>query len=189
MTEETLNTAAAEETTTSDSGDTIEAKKVETIFVNLYKNVYEKDGKNLISYKPGYQKKDGSGTGTYPVGFGRFHIETDWDFTKNVYERNFWLTVEVSKDAEKGDIKITLQDVDSKEYQNFYLVKGLNKDQKVTYKSVKPLEIEGTKYRANLSQNTNAEKPHLFNLVFKDAGGAEFSGGVEEEISFGEVDF
>lgn len=188
MTEETLNTAEAVETT--DWEETIDAKKEETIFVNLYKNVYEKDGKSFISYKPGYQKKDNGGVGTYPVGFGRFHIETEGDFTKNVYERTFWLTVENSKEKEKGDIKITLQDTISKEYQNFYLVKNI-KDGKVSYKSEKPLEIEGTRYWANLSPNTKPEKPHLMNLVFKDAGGSSFSGGTEEDITFGdeEVDF
>jgi len=36
----------------------INATPEETIFVNLFKNTYEKNGKVLISYKPGYVKKD-----------------------------------------------------------------------------------------------------------------------------------
>jgi hypothetical protein len=58
---ETTVPATAEETVTPTTEETeINATPEETIFVNLFKNTYEKNGKNLISYKPGYVKKDGS---------------------------------------------------------------------------------------------------------------------------------
>lgn len=146
----------------------IKVPKEETIFVNLFKNTREKNGRQLISYKPGYVKKGTENEiGTYPVGFGTFDVEKDGDYERNVYHNTFWLTVEANGD-DKGDIKITLQDTVNKEYSNYFLVKKV-KDGKVSFGSDKPLEIEGKRYWANLTQNTKKDKPHLFNLIFKEA--------------------
>ena len=70
---------------------------VEKVFVNLGKNIYEKDGKNLISYKP--TSKTGK---TYPIGLGRFDktIETwgDKQVNVNMYDDKYWLSVSVNSD-------------------------------------------------------------------------------------------
>ena len=198
MTDETaVDTAtidAAQPVDTTD-GEQIDAKPEERIFVNLFKNTYEKNWKVLVSYKPGYVKKDDGKIGTYPVWFGMFHYETytnkKWEEAKKtVYERVSWLTVEVNeKSPEKWDLRITLQDVDNKDYSTFFLHKWVNKKWDTIYKSDKPLEINGTRYRANLTKNKDVERPHLFLLTFSDAGGADYVSGTESEIIIDEPDF
>jgi len=177
----------AENTQAVDAAEeTIEVKKEEIIFVNLFKNVFERAGKKLVSYKPWYIKKWSKGeVWTYPVGFWSFHIETGGDYVKNVYDNVFRLTVEVNeKTPEKGELRLTIQWVDSKEYKSFFIKKGVNKEGGIIYKTDAPIEIEGTRYRTTLTKNTKEDKPHLFNLVFKDAGGSDFAGWSEEEIDF-----
>ena len=178
------------------SDEWINAAPEETIFINLFKNVYEKDWKNFISYKAWYVKKDGSGVGTFPVGFGRFdavHEKTTAgkEYVRNDYDKKFWLSVSVNdKTPEKGELIVTINEVDTKEYTSFFLRKKLTQTGKVGYSIEKPIEIAGTKYRANLSQNTSKERPHLFNLIFKDAGAGTGAGGSEAEIDFGgDADF
>lgn len=181
MTEE--QTPIAEETTA------IDAKQENIVFVPLFKNVFEKNWRNLISYKPWFKKKDWDWIWTFPVGLWNFHIEKEGDFEKKIFEKSYWTSVSVNEDAKKDwDLVLTLCDTVSKEYYNIYLFKRI-KDWKVSFGTIKPEEIEWKKYWINLTKNLKEDKPQEMNLVFNEADWASYSWGSEATIDFDENDF
>lgn len=172
----------------------IDAVQEETIFVNLFKNEYEAQGKKFVSYRPWYIPKGETSAAnhkTFPIGFGEF-TETpqeDSDYMKKEYTRKFRLSVAVNEvtPEENGELVLTLNEVDTKEYKKYFLRKKINAEGKTTFGVEKPIEVAGTKYRANLTQNKKEDKLHLFNLIFKAAEGGAV-GWSEKEISFGADD-
>lgn len=163
------------------------------VFVPLYKNVYETNGKKLISYKPGFKSKKEEGKiGTFPVGLGiEYETVIDGDFSRQEYARKFWTSVSVNenkKTEEDPSIFVTLNEVDTKDYIKIGLFRKI-KDGVVSYTSGKPIDISSNKYWVNLSKNTKQEKPQDMNLVFKEAAAGETSIGSEADIDFGWMDF
>lgn len=166
-------------------------EKTEQVWVNLAKNVYEKNGRNLISYKP--VSKTGK---TYPIWLGRFD-ETKEQYNgkeviNNMYDDKYRLSIAVNENKEnnKGDLVITLNKVETDEYKKYYLIKK-SKDGKVSFGVEKPIEIGGTSYWINLYQHTpTAEKPHIMFMIFAAAEWSTWgSVWTESEITFGDVDF
>ena len=163
------------------------------VYVPLFKNIYENNGKKLVSYKPGYVPKDSPDVvKTFPIGLGiEYETVQDGDFTRQEYTKKFRTSVAVNdnKKSEKDyDVYVTLNEVDTKDYTKIGLTKGINKEGKVSFSSGKPIEIAGNRYRVTLSKNTKPEKKHEMNLIFKEAQGWEASGS-ESEITFDAMDF
>ena len=176
--------------TTETTLDASNGAPQETIFVNLDENVYETNGKQLLSYKPVTPKGK-----TYAVGLGIFHYETytkkDWSETQiRVYEDNYWTTFAASTDKEKWDVMLQLQKVGTTEYKKYYLKKK-SKDWKVSFGVERPIEVWGTDYWVNLMQKkADSKNPGIMLATFSATtwtwGGWSAS---EEAISFGDLDF
>lgn len=163
------------------------------VFVPLYRNVYETNGKKLISYKPGFKSKKEEGKiGTFPVWLGiEYETITDGDFTRQEYVKKFWTSVAVNenkKTENDPDIYVTLNEVDTKDYNKIGLFKKI-KDGVISYTSGKPVDVANNKYRVNLTKNTKIDKPQDMNLVFKEAAAGEAVTWSEAEISFDEMNF
>lgn len=172
---------------------TVNATPEVFVYVPLFKNIYENNGKKLVSYKPGYVPKDNPDVvKTFPVWLGiEYETVQDGDFTRQEYIKKFWTSVAVNdnkKTDKDPDVYITLNEVDTKDYTKIGLTKGTNKEGKVSFSSGKPIEIAGNRYRVTLSKNTKTEKKHEMNLIFKEAQGWEASWS-EAEITFDAMDF
>lgn len=163
------------------------------VYVPLFKNLYETNGKKLVSYKPGYIPKDNPNVvKTFPIGLGiEYETVQDGDFSRQEYTKKFWTSVAVNdwKKSEKDpDLYITLNEVDTKDYKKIALFKWKNKEGKTNFGADKPIEIAGNRYRVTLTKNEKTEKKHELNLIFKEAQWWDV-GGSESEINFDNMDF
>jgi hypothetical protein len=161
-----------------------EVNDKEFVRVPLQKSVYEKNWRNLISYKP--VSKTGK---TYPIWLWKFdNVEETWggkDVIVKDYDEKFWASLSVHEESEKWELLLTLNKVETSEYKKYFLVKKQNKDGKTVYGSAKTIEIWGTSYWINLTPCTPTKgKPQIMNLIFNAADGG-WAVGSETEISFG----
>lgn len=163
------------------------------VYVPLFKNTYETNGKKLVSYKPGCVPKDSPDTvKTFPVGLGiEYETVQDGDFTRQDYTKKFWTSVAMNdnkKTENDPDLYVTLNEVDTKDYTKIGLFRNKSPEWKVSFKWTKPVDVAGNKYWVSLTKNTKEDKKHEMNLIFKEAQGWEASGS-EAEISFDSMDF
>lgn len=170
----------------ADETTAVNAEQKETIFVNLCKNVYEKWGRKLISYKP-TTKTDK----TYPVGLGRYDDTIEDGKTIKMYDDKYWLSLAVNEKTEdsRWDLVVSLNKVNTEIWKKYFLFKKV-KDWKTSFGCEKPVDIGWTSYWMNLYQNTKTpEKKHDMLLVFTAADATNSSGGSEAEITFDAMDF
>lgn len=163
------------------------------VYVPLFKNIYETNGKKLVSYKPGYVPKDSPDVvKTFPIWLGiEYETVQDGDFSRQEYTKKFRTSVAVNDNKQKEndpDLYITLNEVDTKDYKKIGMFKWKNKEGKINFGADKPVEVSGNRYRVTLTKNEKTEKKHDLNLVFKEAQGWEASGS-EAEITFDAMDF
>lgn len=168
---------------------TVNATQEPFVFVALYKNIFERGWKKLISYKPWYIPKGWTRADlkTFPVWLGNFEQVQDWDFLRDEYDQKFWCSVAVNED-DRWDLVCQLSNVDTQEKVEIFLDKTI-KDWKVSYSVEKPAEIAWKRYRVNLSKNMREDKAQDLNLTFREAW--ESTGGLwwtEKDISFEEED-
>lgn len=170
---------------------TVNATQEPFVFVALYKNVFERGWKKLISYKPGYIPK-GCGRDalkTFPVGLWDFDQVPDGEFLRDEYKNKYWCSVAVNEDN-RGDLICSLTNTEnSNDKVDVFLDKTV-KDWKTSYSVAKPAEIAGKRYWVNLTKNMREDKTQDLNLTFREAWESQWGGlfGTESDISFGDDD-
>ena len=169
----------------------VEVEQAVAIFVPLFKEEY----KGYISYSP-KSKKSEYKTG-YPIGIGNY-VE-DWEneyWVIRNYDKVFWVKAAKCEEDKPGDIMVTLNEVNTEDYQTIYLHKK-TKDGKTSFVSKNsdgknaPKDVAGKKYFINLVIG-KADKPNNLLLILNEAGDSQGGGWSKEEISFveeAEVDF
>lgn len=167
---------------------TVNATQEPFVFVALYKNIFERGWKKLISYKPWYIPKGGtrSELKTFPIGLWNFQQVPDGDFVRDEYDEKFWCQVAVNEDS-RGDLLCTLSNVETNDRIDIFLDKTI-RDGKVSYSVAKPVEIAGKRYWVNLTKNMREDKSQDLNLTFREAWESTGWGGTELDISFEDDD-
>lgn len=157
------------------------------VFVALYKNVFERGGKKLISYKPWYIPK-GCGREalkTFPIGLWNFNQVQDGEYLRDEYDNKYWCAVAVNDDN-RWDLIVTLDNTEDKEDRVQVFLDKTEKDWKISYSCWAPAYIAGKRYWVNLTKNMRDDKTQDLNLTFREAW--EFSWGwlfgAEDDISF-----
>ena len=169
-----------EETTTN-------ATQEPFVFVALYKNIFERGWKKLISYKPWYIPKglDRDSLKTFPIGLWTFQQVQDWDFMRDEYDNKFRCSVAVNED-DRWDLVCQLVDTEDANNKYEVFLNRVVKDWKVSYSAPKPFPIAGKRYWVNLSKNMREDKTQDLNLTFREAWESQGAGWTEKDISFDE---
>lgn len=169
----------------------LETEQAVAVFVPLFKEDY----KGYVSYSPKSKKSDFK-TG-YPIGLGKFEVTGQNDYGDiREYEKTFWVKAANSGEDKKWDIVLTLNEVNTEDYQTIYLYKK-TKEGKTSFVSMNdagkpaPKTVAGKKYFINLMKG-KTDKPNDLLLILNEAGDSQWGSGSTKEISFDievEVDF